>query len=104
MSSDAVPAYDDPNLSAHEFLLAVMRDQSLDLHYRMFAADGLCRAGLGHISTIGTLDITLTGGMPDPATLAAMDFTKLGVVNDPSASGFKPATRKHRGFRLVKSS
>jgi len=35
-------AYDAPNLTAKQFLYAVMRDTSLDLRTRMKAADRLC--------------------------------------------------------------
>jgi hypothetical protein len=63
MSSDTVHAHNLPGLSAHEFLLAVMHDPTLDLHDRMVAAEELCRQGLGDIGTIHTLRIVLTGGI-----------------------------------------
>ena len=56
-------AHNLPGLGAHEFLLAVMHDPTVDLHDRMTAAEELCRAGLGDIGTIRTLRIVIEGGL-----------------------------------------
>jgi hypothetical protein len=93
-------AYDSPGLSAHEFLLAVMRDQSLDLHYRMFAAQGLCHAGLGHIPTVRTIMINIEGGITD----SPLGTDTHGVVSDAGCAADHRPPRRHRGFYLVKKS
>jgi hypothetical protein len=52
-------AHNLPGIGAHEFLLAVMHDPTVDLHDRMIAAEELCRLGLGDIGTIRTLRVVL---------------------------------------------
>jgi hypothetical protein len=62
--SDTKPRpYDDPDISATRFLVAVMHDKTVDLKDRMTAADLLCKMGLG-LYKERTLRITIHGGMP----------------------------------------
>jgi hypothetical protein len=63
VSAEAVHTYNSPGVCAHEFLLAVMHDPTVDLHDRMVAAEDLCRLGLGDIGVIQTLTIIITGGI-----------------------------------------
>ena len=55
----------NPDITAHEFLLNVMHDAALDLPTRMKAAEELMRLGLGHIGTIRTIKIKIEGGIPE---------------------------------------
>jgi hypothetical protein len=95
--------FNSPGLGAHAFLLAAMYDQTLPLPSRMLAAEGLMRAGLGDISTITTLKVSIEGGIPEGADLTKPHECQYGVVSDAGkAPGHRPA-RRHRGFYLVKS-
>ena len=66
MTSSSSPAsvheYDDPSLSAVDFLLAVMHDQTLSLAIRMDAADKLLPI---YRDPPQTLNIRITGGLGD---------------------------------------
>ena len=57
-------AYDNPGISSHEFMLAVMHDPTVALQIRIWAADELCRAGLDDIGTVRVLRVVIEGGMP----------------------------------------
>jgi hypothetical protein len=60
-------AYNAPDISPWEFLLAVMNDQALPLTIRSDAAKHLTRLGLGHVGTSATapvIKIIITGGIP----------------------------------------
>lgn len=68
-----------PGIGAHEFLLAVMHDPTVDLHDRMTAAEELCRLGLGDIGTIRTLRIVLNNPMgyqPTPEEASEVDLVQ----------------------------
>jgi hypothetical protein len=94
--------YNSPGLSAHEFLLSIVHDPSLDLYTRMDAAGKLMTAGLGDVGTVTTITINIEGGIPAPGTALGQDRPP-GVV---SAAGQAPdhrPPRRHRGFYLVKS-
>lgn len=99
---DVVHTYNSPGLSAHEFLLAVMRDQTLALQTRINAAGDLCRAGLGDIGTVRTLHIVIeTGYIPTDIEVREIlllfriwasgqtrqTLTSIGYFDDPPSSG-----------------
>ena len=96
-------AYDTPGLSAHEFLLVIMRDQTFPLHIRMRAAEAACRAGYGDIGTIRTQHVVIDGGIPAGADQTKAPDYQLGVASDAGkAPGHRPP-RRHRGFYLVRA-
>jgi hypothetical protein len=80
MTSTEAHPYDTPGMPSHEFLLAVMHDPTVDLHLRMQAAEGLCRAGLGDIGTIHTLRIVIEGGLPGEYIPTDLEAREVALV------------------------
>jgi hypothetical protein len=67
MRSDIVHTYNSPGFGAHEFMLAVMHEPTVDLGLRMYAAERLCHAGLGDIGVVRVHKIIIDAGyVPTP--------------------------------------
>jgi hypothetical protein len=62
MSTDTPRPFDDPDITATQFLARVMHDNSLDLAVRMEAAEKLLQMGLGNYRE-QVLRITINGGL-----------------------------------------
>ena len=82
-------SYDDPELSAVDFLLCVMRDTTLSLSVRADAAAKL----LPLYQKTQTIHITITGGFPNltPDEVAA----RVTNSGDDFAWDLKPSQRSH---------